>query len=83
MDRIPRAKRERKIPAVLDQKEVLRLFKVTTNIKHKAILMLIYSAGLRVSEAANLKVSDIDSKRIKKLCLNLPKIQNTWAQKLE
>lgn len=64
MDRIPRAKRERKIPAVLDQKEVLRLFKVTINIKRRAILMIIYSAGLRVSEAAHLKVSDIDSKRM-------------------
>lgn len=64
MDRIPRAKREKKVPVVLDQKEVLRLFKVTTNIKHRAILMIIYSAGLRVSEAANLKVSDIDSKRM-------------------
>ncbi len=64
MDRIPRAKRGNKVPAVLDQKEVLRLFKVTTNIKHRAILMIIYSAGLRVSEAANLKVSDIDSKRM-------------------
>jgi len=64
MDRIPRAKREKKAPAVLDKEEVLRLFKVTANIKHKAILMLIYSSGLRVSEAANLKVSDIDSKRM-------------------
>ncbi|MEW6088071.1 MAG: site-specific integrase [bacterium] len=64
LDKIPRAKKAKKLPAVLDKEEVLRLFKVTTNIKHKAILMLIYSAGLRVSEAAKLKVSDIDSKRM-------------------
>ena len=37
---------------------------VTENIKHKAILMIIYSSGLRISEAANLKITDIDSKRM-------------------
>jgi integrase/recombinase XerD len=39
------------------------LFKVTQNLKHHAILMTIYAAGLRVSELTNLQVTDIDSQR--------------------
>jgi integrase/recombinase XerD len=40
------------------------LFSATKNLKHKAILMITYSSGLRVSEAARLRVIDIDSKRM-------------------
>lgn len=61
MNKIPRAKKEKKLPVVLSPSEVKRIFNATVNIKHKAILMTIYGAGLRVSEAANLKISDIDS----------------------
>jgi site-specific recombinase XerD len=43
---------------------VASLFSVTKNIKHRAILMLIYSSGLRLMEAAHLKVTDVDSKRM-------------------
>jgi len=53
--------KEAKLPKVLSQKEVLAILKVTINIKHKAILTCIYSAGLRISELINLKISDIDS----------------------
>ena len=60
--RHPRAKR--KLPIVLDLSEVESLFAVTTNLKHKAILMITYSSGLRVSETARLKITDIDSKRM-------------------
>jgi site-specific recombinase XerD len=60
--RPPRAKR--KLPVVLDLSEVESLFSVTKNLKHKAILMLTYSSGLRASEAASLKLTDIDSKRM-------------------
>lgn len=51
--KIPRSKKEKKLPAVLSREEVKRIFNVTTNPKHRAILMIIYSSGLRVSEAAN------------------------------
>ena len=44
--------------------EVAQLFEVTENLKHKCLLMVIYSAGLRVSEALNLKIKDIDSQRM-------------------
>ena len=57
-------KRKKTLPVVLDLSEVEALFAVTENIKHKAILMIIYSSGLRISEAANLKITDIDSKRM-------------------
>jgi len=58
----PRAKR--KLPVVLDLSEVESIFAVTTNLKHKAILMITYSSGLRASETARLKITDIDSKRM-------------------
>jgi integrase/recombinase XerD len=60
--RPPRAKR--KLPVVLDLTEVESLFSVTKNLKHKAILMMTYASGLRASETANLKLTDIDSKRM-------------------
>lgn len=58
---IPRMKKSKKLPTVLSMDEVKRIFDVTTNIKHKAIFVTIYSGGLRISEACNLKISDIDS----------------------
>ena len=58
----PRAKS--KLPVVLDLSEVESLFSVTKNLKHKAMLMITYSSGLRVSETARLKLTDIDSKRM-------------------
>ena len=60
--RYPRAKR--KLPVVLDLSEVQSLFSVTKNLKHKAILMMTYSSGLRVSKTSRLKLTDIDSKRM-------------------
>lgn len=57
-------KRKKALPVVLDLSEVEALLTVTENIKHKAILMITYSAGLRISETSRLKVTDIDSKRM-------------------
>ena len=64
MDKIARVKEPRKLPAVLSPEEVKSIFDVTENLKHKAILMTVYSAGLRVSEVCNLRVTDIDSKNM-------------------
>ncbi|TYQ15216.1 UNVERIFIED_CONTAM: site-specific recombinase XerD [Acetivibrio alkalicellulosi] len=61
---IPQARRKRKLPEVMSIEEIDRLFNVTKNLKHKAILMIIYSSGLRVSEGCNLRIGDIDSKRM-------------------
>ncbi len=56
--------RVQKLPVVLSKQELKKLFEVTTNLKHKTILMTTYAAGLRGSETAQLKVSDIDSQRM-------------------
>jgi len=62
--KIPRRKTGKRLPTVLDGSEIKQLFAVTTNLKHRALLMITYSAGLRVSETAHLKVCDVDSKRM-------------------
>jgi integrase/recombinase XerD len=62
--RIPRSKQRKKLPGVLSRQEVESIFSATENLKHRAILMTIYSAGLRISEATRLKVSDVDSGRM-------------------
>ncbi|MGO9377171.1 MAG: tyrosine-type recombinase/integrase [Dissulfurispiraceae bacterium] len=64
VDRIQYPKAQKKLPLVLDLSEVQSLFSVTENIKHKALLMITYSSGLRISEAAKLQITDIDSKRM-------------------
>ena len=51
------------LPIVLNKNEIARVINSIRNIKHKVILMLIYSSGLRVSEAAKMKLSDIDYER--------------------
>jgi integrase/recombinase XerD len=61
---LPRMKRPEQLPVVLSREEVVKLLKVTYNLKHKALLMTAYSAGLRVGEVVRLKASDIDSKRM-------------------
>ena len=62
--RIPRARRSRILPVVLSPNEVESLFAATRNAKHRAILMTIYSGGLRLQEATHLKLTDIDSERM-------------------
>ena len=61
---LPRMKPNRHLPNVLSKEEVSALINATTNLKHRALLMTAYSAGLRVSEIANLKITDIDSKNM-------------------
>ncbi len=61
---VERPRKEQTLPVVLNVEEVSKILNATENIKHKAILMTIYSAGLRIGEALSLKVKDIDSKRM-------------------
>jgi site-specific recombinase XerD len=54
-------RKEHKLPNYLTFDEVKKLIEVTQNLKHKSIIMLLYSGGLRLSEVINLKITDIDS----------------------
>jgi site-specific recombinase XerD len=62
--RIKRPRREKKLPVVLSQEEVELLISSTRNIKHKALIMLAYSSGLRRQEVQQIKPSAIDSARM-------------------
>lgn len=62
-DNIERPSKDKKLPHVLSREDVKLLFSSTANMKHRLILMLIYSAGLRVSEAAALTMRDLDFNR--------------------
>jgi site-specific recombinase XerD len=61
---IDRPREEKFLPEVLNTDEITAILNATENIKHKAVLMTIYSAGLRIGEAVNLKLKDIDSGRM-------------------
>jgi integrase/recombinase XerD len=54
-------RKEHKIPNYLTFTEITKLIDVTSNLKHKSIIMLLYSGGLHLSEVINLKIADIDS----------------------
>jgi integrase/recombinase XerD len=62
--KIKRPRREKKLPVVLSISEVEKMIASTRNMKHKAMLMLMYSAGLRRMELQQMKPSAIDSKRM-------------------
>ncbi len=61
---IERPRKERHLPQVLSKEEILAMIHCTNNIKHKCIVSLLYSAGLRRGEIVNLKLTDIDSTRM-------------------
>jgi len=63
-DDIPMPKKPFKLPVILSPEEVMRFLESVYSTKHRAILMATYAAGLRVSEATHLKVTDIDSQRM-------------------
>ena len=61
---IPTARQPQKLPQILAREEIARLIDLTTNLKHRTILMTIYGTGVRLSEACHLRVVDIDSARM-------------------
>lgn len=75
IDAIHRPKRAKKLPNVLSKEEVKAILDTPTNIKHKAMLSLIYACGLRCGEILSLKPNDIDSKR------NILHVKNAKGQK--
>jgi site-specific recombinase XerD len=60
---LPSMKKEAKLPVIFNRSELRQLFRAPTLLKHRIVLALIYSAGLRSQEAINLKISDIDFER--------------------
>ena len=63
--KVPRAKESRRIPVLPSKEELAALFLMIANKKYQAMFMTIYGSGLRLSEAANLKINDIDSKNMR------------------
>lgn len=60
---LTRPKKSRRLPTILSQEEVIDLIRFTQNLKHRAIIALIYSCGLRISELINLKLTEINIDR--------------------
>lgn len=61
--KLPRKREPQKLPDILSALEVERIIKATTNLKYRTLFILIYGAGLRASEAATLRIGDIDRAR--------------------
>ena len=63
LEKLQRPKREKKLPNVLSREEMKAILEAPRNVKHKAMLSLVYACGLRRSELLHLKPADVDSKR--------------------
>jgi integrase/recombinase XerD len=61
---IPRPKKTKLLPDVLSTTEVLSILNATTNLKHKTMLFVAYSSGLRVGEVVRLRLTDLDHERM-------------------
>ena len=64
IEHIPFPKQEKTLPVILSTEELTRFFSAVTNLKHRTVLMTMYAAGFRLSEALGLWLSDIDSSRM-------------------
>jgi len=63
IERIPFPRREKKLPMILSRTEVKTLLEAPSDIRHRALLAIMYGCGLRAAEVAHLRVSDIDATR--------------------
>jgi integrase/recombinase XerD len=61
---LPFPKSKNKLPVILSQEEISKIIDTALDLYHRAILMALYSTGMRCSELVNLKIADIDSKRM-------------------
>src|SRR5437868_12825091 len=77
----PRARLDEKLPVVLAPDEIQRFLDHIAGVKHRAVLLLCNGAGLRISEAVALKLSDIDSKRMR-IRVNTAKAQGSLRHAL-
>lgn len=60
---IERPRKEKRLPIVLSEQEVLKIFSVTKNLKHRLTFAMLYSTGMRVGEIVNLRIQDVDLNR--------------------
>ncbi len=67
---LQRPKRSRILPTILSKEEVIDLLRATYNLKHRTILALLYSCGLRISEVLELRIANIDIDRRQVIILN-------------
>ena len=67
---LPMYKKKRKLPKILSEEELNVFFNVCDNYMYKTIFMMIYGSGLRISEATNIRIEDIDSKNMRLLVRN-------------
>lgn len=65
---IRRPKKEKSLPTILSKDEIARMIKAVDNIKHKLVVQVLYSSGLRVAELRNLQINEIDFDR---RCINV------------
>jgi integrase len=80
--RLPGLSNDGNLPVVLLSEELRRLFFAAQRLKHRVLLTLIYSAGMRVGEVCNLKISDIDSDRMQGVYgLNRPSTKALGAKR--
>lgn len=63
IDRIPFPQKEIRLPVIIDQKDVQRLFDVCENVKHRTIMAVLYGTGVRISELIGIKLSDINRQK--------------------
>ncbi len=64
VEEVPYPRAPRKLPIILTQEETVRLIDSASNLFHRAMLMTLYSTGMRRAELCHLKVEDIDSVRM-------------------
>ncbi len=63
VDHLPRPRKERSLPSILSEQEIVRLINCGRTLKHQVFMTLLYATGLRLSEALNLRIIDIDGER--------------------
>jgi len=73
--RVPRMRGYKPLPEVMSKEEVFEIFDSINNLKHRAIVALMYGSGLRVSEVVKLKVTDIDSRNFQ---VRILQSKNKW-----
>lgn len=59
---IERPKKDKRLPVIIDQSDIQKLFNVCDNLKHECIMAVLYATGVRINELINIKISDIESK---------------------